>query len=73
MEWKIFIIVVLICHFPISIVSLWKLFRLRYKTVAMMAWNVTIMALPLVGATIFWSVLGIKALVKKGINEKSDN
>ena len=65
MEWKIIVIIVLICQFPISVLSLWHLFKLRAKMSVTIIWNVIIMAIPIVGALVFWSILGIKALAKK--------
>lgn len=73
MEWKIIVIIILICQFPISVLSLWQLFKLQAKTKVTVIWNVIIMALPVLGALIFWSVLAIKKLAAKKRYEKSDS
>lgn len=73
MEWKIIVIIILVCQFPVSVLSLLRLFKQNYKTKKMIAWNVTIMALPIVGAIIFWSFIGIKSAIERKNNHEKDN
>lgn len=74
MDWKIIVIIILVCQFPLSVLSLIKLFKLNLKKVPSVVWNITIMAVPFLGAAVFWSALGIKnIIIKRKIREEKNN
>ncbi|NCA92322.1 hypothetical protein EOM82_03605 [bacterium] len=70
MDWKIIVIIILVCQFPLSVMSLIKLFKLNLKKTPSAIWNVTIMAIPFLGAAVFWSVLGVQKILSKRKNRE---
>lgn len=73
MDWKIIVIIILVCQFPLSVASLIKLFKLNLKKTPSIIWNVVIMAIPFLGAAVFWSVIGVKELNKRKNREKESS
>ena len=78
-------IIVVLCQYPLCILSLIRLFRSNEQKKAMIVWNVFIVAVPIIGVASYWiyyAVRGRKKTAKTAVavsqikttdNENEDN
>lgn len=78
-------IIVVLCQYPLCILTLIRLFRSNEPKKAMIAWNVFIVAVPIIGVASYWiyyAVRGRKKIAKPTVtvsrtettdNENKDN
>ena len=47
-------VIVVLCQYPIAVISLLKMFRCQWDKIPTIVWNCAIVLLPFVGAIAFW-------------------
>ena len=54
MDPIIIAILVVLCQYPVAVLTLIKMFRLKWEKIPTILWNFVIVLLPFVGALAFW-------------------
>lgn len=61
MDPIIIAVLAVLCQYPVAVLSLIKLFKLKTSKNAMLVWNFIIILLPFLGAGIFWIYYAVSA------------
>ena len=71
MDPIIIAIIIVLCQYPIAVLTLMKLFRCRLEKTQTIVWNFVIVLIPFLGSAIFWIYYLIaKNKIKENVEKK---
>ena len=71
MDPIIIAIIIVLCQYPIAVLTLMKLFRCRLEKTQTIVWNFAIVLIPFLGSAIFWIYYLIaKNKIKENVEKK---